>query len=208
MTLMADCVFCDYEPKERVLATSKSFYAMPALGQISNGGHVIIAPKAHYTCLGEMSEKELDELDRFMHKLKAKMRMLYGPLASFEQGVYGQTINHAHLQIVPVPADIELLPLLQRSFPNKRQLHDITELITVHRQFGPYMFYHPQNMLMHAFLPVTPLPDQYLRKLVSQALGKQKRGDWRQWRASKTAAALDDIFIEKTVEDLSELLKD
>lgn len=202
------CVFCNYRPREQVLALSKNFYAVPALGQITDGGNVIVAPKTHYTCLGEMPEHDLEELDRFVHKLKGKMRMIYGPVASFEQGVNGQTVNHAHLQIVPLPSTIDVLPLLQRNVPAHIQLHNITELHTIHNEYGPYVFYHPQNGLMHAFLSPDKLPDQYLRKTVAQALGKQKRGDWQQWRSGKTTAALDDRFIQKTIDDLLLVLKD
>jgi len=48
---------------------------------------------------------------------------------------------------------------------------------------------------------------QYLRIVAAEAIGKPKRGNWREWRANHDCAKLDDILIKETVKKLRQVFK-
>ncbi|OGF90359.1 hypothetical protein A3I94_02135, partial [Candidatus Giovannonibacteria bacterium RIFCSPLOWO2_02_FULL_43_54] len=102
---MENCVFCDKSQfEERLCGETKDFWIIATLGQISNGGYLLLVPKRHVECIGAMTSKEAKLLDKLGVRVCDALIQEYGDapdIIMFEHGIVGQTIKHAHLHIVP-----------------------------------------------------------------------------------------------------------
>jgi len=195
----ANCVFCNYEDKkERVIYESQNFYVIPTIGQISDGGHLLIIPRQHYVCLGAMNEKLFDEFDELTQKTKKAVTNEYEKPILFEHGILGQSVSHAHMQMMPSSTD--LFTRINKEFRVFKKLQSIKELKELHQTKGVYLFYQNTKDEMFGFI-LDSYP-QYLRIVAAEAIGKPKRGNWREWRSDPDCARLDDFLIEETVKKL------
>lgn len=199
------CVFCDYtKHATRIVYETTNFYAVPTIGQISDGGYMLVIPKYHYACLGSMEDDKFGELEDVVSKLKTAITTTFGKPILFEHGILGQSITHAHLHLVPFATDI--FPIVQKDFPVYKQITCMHDLRELHRTNGGYLFYQNPADEMFGFLPDAVIP-QYFRIVVAEASGRQPRGDWRAWRSNKDNAKLDDKLIEETVKKLRQELQ-
>ena len=168
---------------------------MPTIGQISDGGHLLVIPRQHYSCLGAMEDERFVEFEELAGKVKKTVTKIYGKPISFEHGILGQSVPHAHLQMMPSATD--LFTRINRDFRVFKELSTLRDLQDLHRTRGVYLFYQDLNDKMFGFL-LDSYP-QYLRIVAAEAIGKPKRGNWREWRADPECAKLDDLLIEDTV---------
>jgi len=193
------CTFCDYDSKKpRIVAETPNFYALPTVGQISDGGHMLIVTRKHHPCLGSMEEELFPEYEAFVDRVKAAVTTRYGKPILFEHGILGQSISHAHLQMMP--SMVDLFPFINRDFKVFRELSSVRELRELHRTKGVYLFYQDLNDKKFGFI-LDSFP-QYLRIVAAEAIGKPKRGNWREWTADPDCKNLDDRLIEETVNQL------
>lgn len=196
------CTFCDYADQKSVVAESENFYAIPSFGQISDGGHMLVIPKKHYVCLGAMEDKHFPELEQFTGNLKKAITDVYGKPISFEHGILGQSIPHAHLQMMPT--DVDLFKRINRDFRMYRKLSSIRELRDLHRTKGVYLYYQNTADEMFGFM-LDSFP-QYFRIIAAEAIGKPQRGNWREWRADVEREKLDDLLFAETIKKLRDAL--
>ena len=57
------CVFCDKKNfTERVVYENESAYVIASLGQITDGGYLLLVPKIHASCMGAMAIGQQVEL--------------------------------------------------------------------------------------------------------------------------------------------------
>lgn len=57
----SDCVFCDRSKfEERLCGETKDFWIIATLGQITDGGYVLLVPKRHVECVGAMDKNEVN----------------------------------------------------------------------------------------------------------------------------------------------------
>lgn len=196
---MKPCSFCDRDAeKTRIIVESESAYVMPTLGQISDGGHVLLVSKEHLPCFGALGRKRLEELEVFKAKVEGAVRRIYGPTICFEHGIIGQTVPHAHFQILPSATD--LFQTLSRRYPFYRGLGSLAELEDVFNDRRVYLYYENQQGKKVAFI-MDAIP-QYMRFVAAEAIGKVPRGDWKAWRADIDCARTDDWLIFDTVREL------
>ncbi len=193
------CVFCNRANfEERLVGITEDCYVIATLGQITDGGYVLIVPREHVSCIGAFSQEQMQRLLRARLRVCWALSMEYqlegGPLIAFEHGIVGQTIRHAHLHLMP--AGINLTPLVAADFPeaNKETLPGISglgERYCAMRQ--PYLFWTtPAGERIVCWNPAAP--PQYLRLAAAHALGRPDRGDWR-----KMDPALDRTLWQDTV---------
>ena len=101
------------------------------------------------------------------------------PATVFEHGIVGQTIEHAHLHILPVALD--LTTQIRKDFPNSeiQKLDSLNELSDIHvEQRVPYLFWTTSSgKMMVCWNP--PAPAQYLRTVTAKLLNRPERADWR-----------------------------
>lgn len=179
-----NCVFCDRSKfEERLVGETQAFWIIATLGQITDGGYLLLVPKRHVKCIGDMEPNEISLLGDLSVKTFEALLHEYGigPGLVFEHGVVGQTIKHAHLHIVPWIC--VLTDRIKKDFPssnfssvNSTDTLDELRNLYVARQ-EPYLFWSDLCGPKICWNP--PAPPQYLRIVVAEALGRQERANWR-----------------------------
>ena len=202
-----NCAFCDQTKfEERIVAENKDWYLIATLGQITDGGYVLIIPKQHVPCVGAMKEREIIDIDSALHAARDAINIEYGikPVV-FEHGVVGQTIQHAHIHLLP--AQIRMCGKIYRDFPNAQfWFLDSDSLETLRRNckfagVNKYLLWStPEGLLKAAIDPQAP--PQYLRIIAAELIGSPERGNWRNMDPE-----LDKQLYQETVSRLKPYFK-
>ncbi|MBI2037115.1 MAG: HIT domain-containing protein [Candidatus Liptonbacteria bacterium] len=182
------CVFCDKKNfGERLIAETPSLYYVATLGQIT-GGYTLVIPKRHVSCLGAMTEEEVAEVKHAVEVAGDAIDMEYGmePVV-FEHGIVGQTVQHAHLHLVP--ANVRIEDRIHADFPGAK-IDFISSLEVLRRCYAAegkkYLLwsmpgipkcYFPDGLFQATWDP--PAPPQYLRIVAAELTGKPERANWR-----------------------------
>lgn len=130
------CIFCDRgKIKEDVLYETANFFVKVGIGIIT-AGHVMIVSKQHYLCYAEMPHKFELELNQLKNKLIKIVAEHFAEPFLVEYGVWGQTIPHAHIHLIPLKDEhynigsiIEKMgkpsgvPFQEGTFQTQRQLY-------------------------------------------------------------------------------------
>ena len=194
----SNCLFCDVSKiQDRLIAEVDGFYVVATLGQITDGGYVLILPKRHVSCIGAMNETEvhgattvLQEVNRAVAEEYSPPYGLMGPHLGlmFEHGIVGQTVKHAHIHVMP--AYVDLTAKIKKDFPNEfserkmlGSFTSLTELQMLYREKQkPYLFWQDSRTFFST--PIIcwnpPAPPQYLRIVAAEALGRPERANWRE----------------------------
>lgn len=194
--------------KERIIFETELWYVIATLGQITSG-YVLIFPKQHTSCLGELSLEQKGGLCSTMFNMAAYLGQEYWGepelkhCTLFEHGIVGQSVQHAHLHVLPVSLD--LTSRVMKDFPQSEieKLNDLTELLPLRKKRQePYLLWGSDKSreLMICWNP--PAPQQYFRTIVAEILGYPNRADWR-----TMDPVLDKRMWQKTVERLKERMK-
>lgn len=177
----ANSFFVHYanEVASRTVLEQDGFRALPSLGQVVPG-YLLLVPNHHYRALADMSPEELNTAEALKGGLTDQMRHTYGNCLFFEHGARtpdagGCGISHAHLHIVPFPAEKDPVEVLLRTFP----FEEISNLLDLKRiQPGnSYLYYESVRGSRYVFYPPF-IPSQYVRRLLAEALGIET-WDWR-----------------------------
>jgi diadenosine tetraphosphate (Ap4A) HIT family hydrolase len=101
---MTDCVFCTRAAQPPVLFETTSLYVVPDKYPLLPG-HILVISRAHRRCHAESPREMEGELEAAAARVRRFLREAYGAEAlTWENGVFGQTVFHAHLHLLPVPA--------------------------------------------------------------------------------------------------------
>ena len=100
-------VFCNRrEARPEVLLETPNLLVIPDLFPLTPG-HVLIIPKRHYPCFGGTPARGDAEVEAVVRQVRAFLRDTYGLEAMlWENGgpASGQSVHHAHLHLIPLPA--------------------------------------------------------------------------------------------------------
>ena len=197
--MSARCPFCDRGALEdRLILESPNFAVIPTKGQILDG-YVLIIPKRHTICFGDLSESEMDEAVMVLQRVRNAVAAAYGqaPIV-FEHGIVGQTVKHAHLHVVPTAVD--LLARIVADFPEYQKVSTLAAVQETFQREGPYLYYENAAGEKHVFR-IFKWP-QYLRLVLAEEVGHPERGDWK-----KMDPLLDQKMMLSTWETLAAALK-
>ncbi len=200
---MTDCVFCDPEKiKPRTIASFDGVNIVATLGQITEGGYVLLIPTDHVPCLGAMNKKQISIVDNISRQIDHVLRKEYNSgVTIFEHGIVGQTIKHAHLHLFP--EFVYLTDKIRSDFP-KSEIQFVKNLVDLQFQYQkrqePYLFW---STTLGKFRVIwnPPAPAQYLRIVSADLLGVPERADWK-----KMDPELDKTLIDETMKRLSPYL--
>lgn len=193
------CTFCNFSNiKDRTIATVDGLHVTVSLGQITNGGYLLIIPIDHTTCLGALTTAQANHLDQLKDQLIPQLEDEYKQhVTFFEHSVVGQTIKHAHLHIFP--AKINLKVQIQKDFPDCKieAIESFSVFRKKYREFRvPYLLWStPSGEVLVCWDP--PAKSEYLRLLTANLLGVPERGSWK-----NMDPALDQKLIDETMEKL------
>jgi diadenosine tetraphosphate (Ap4A) HIT family hydrolase len=133
----ADCVFCDVERLNGILAETDHFLILADHAPLVEG-HLLIIPRQHYACYGAVPADLEEELLAIKRRVAAFLRGTYRAPAFFEHGVFRQTVCHAHLHAIPLGAeDFHVDPLLARGGRRVSAPHDVRDWYSAP---GPYFY--------------------------------------------------------------------
>ncbi len=184
-----NCLFCSIpeisapsNPEDEVIDESENFYAKAALGHFVFG-YTLIIPKEHFPSFGYLPEDLFPELEDFQDKVLDKLHNLsQDPITIMEHGAMnrcqrgGSCIDHAHLHLMPLAAD--LYPLLSQRF-SFHELESTSDMRRFSDAHTPYLYYRREGFRGFAVQLSQDIPSQLLRRIACEALGKPELWDWR-----------------------------
>jgi diadenosine tetraphosphate (Ap4A) HIT family hydrolase len=169
-------------PEDEIIDESENFYAKPALGHFVFG-YTLIISKDHYHSFAYVPEHLFPELEAFRDNVLDKLHNLcQHPISIMEHGALsrcqrgGSCIDHAHLHLMPLAAD--LYPTLSERFPFG-ELGSISEVRRFKDAQIPYLYYQREGLRSHGVGLPQDVPSQMLRRMACQALGQPDLWDWR-----------------------------
>ena len=184
-----DCLFCSIQeisdpinPEDEIIDESENFYAKAALGHFVFG-YTLIISKEHFPSFAYLPEQFFPELEAFRNHILDKLHNLcQHPITVMEHGAMnrcqrgGSCIDHAHLHLMPLAAD--LYPALQEKF-TFGELGSMSELRRFQDAQIPYLYYQREGLRGHGAKLLQDVPSQLLRRIACQALGQPEMWDWR-----------------------------
>ncbi len=174
------CPFCNRSQfEERLVGSIGSLNVIATLGQISEGGYLLLVSKEHTPCIGALPNTE--GLEWAITHLEAALSREYGAqhVTLFEHGVVGQTVFHAHLHMIP--EGVPIGERVRKDFPDY-PIQEFANLATFWSVYAgrqqPYLLWgEASGNLFVCWNP--PAPPQYLRIVVAEVLGRPERANWR-----------------------------
>lgn len=180
---LSGCVFC--EPVSGlVLAESDNFRLIADPVPIVEG-HVLISPRQHLGCLGEVQADLLDELGAMRTYVTALLEGAYGHVSWFEHGRAGTCMHHGkeerlchHCHLHAAPFRVGLRRALERRF-RVMEIDGETRFNELYDSYGHYL-YTRDVQGEELFIPVdSDLEPHYLRTVIAERIGEPHRADWQ-----------------------------
>lgn len=95
------CAFCQHQHiAPYILKETATFRIVTDHAPLTEG-HLLIIPREHYTCYGDVPAEFDEELFELKHEIQRFFHQFYAPAIFWEHGVFRQTVFHAHLHCFP-----------------------------------------------------------------------------------------------------------
>jgi histidine triad (HIT) family protein len=102
------CPFCNIDPEANViLHDGDDFFAMADFAPQA-AAHILIIPRRHLSCFAVMPASMDTEFSALKQRFGEFVLEAYGELTYWENGVFGQSVPHAHLHVMSVSFDTSL----------------------------------------------------------------------------------------------------
>jgi diadenosine tetraphosphate (Ap4A) HIT family hydrolase len=95
-----DCIFCQRSEITDVLKETPHFLLAADHAPLVEG-HLLVIPRDHYACYGDVPDTLDAELFAIKDELRRFYAQYYAPVVFWEHGVFRQTVFHAHLHCFP-----------------------------------------------------------------------------------------------------------
>jgi len=182
------CLFCDIAtsrvnnpgPEDMVLAESESFVVKPGLGQFALG-YSLICSRRHVPNMAALSISELDELEVVAGVFSKRLEAMTGKrVVRFEHGTCSSThagscLDHAHLHLLPMPADVDPAVTVRAACERVDRLRDLRRFA---ERESSYLYIESSATDRCAFVIHESLPSQYMRRTYCDRLGMSDFWDW------------------------------
>ena len=96
----AGCAFCNRTEISYILKETPNFLLAADHAPLVEG-HILIIPKQHYACYGEVPAGLDAELLALKREVQHFFTNSYAPVVFWEHGIFKQTVFHAHLHCFP-----------------------------------------------------------------------------------------------------------
>lgn len=142
-------IFCQIKTKlsNQIIEETTRFFVLHD-GYPLCEGHLLIVPKDHVDCLRNLDKSLQDEFLKIKHEVQKFLRINYCDPVFFEHGVVGQSVPHAHLQILPT--SLSILDVLKKHCSITKKL-----------LFKTYLYYSEKGKDYY-FKPNGPIPAGFL----------------------------------------------
>lgn len=183
-----ECFFCqELEDRtnnlikaNRVVLETKNFVAFPTEGCFQIG-YLLVMPKQHFLCLGELDPRLLTELDEILKKIAMYVRKKSGnECIVFEHGtrdlekLTSTSIMHAHIHVIP--AKKELVPFL----PDYCELRKVKGFSDLVKETDNYLFLRDASGINY-IVKNDNYPSQFFRTITCKSIGISKYWDWKEY---------------------------
>ena len=174
-----NCPHCNISSQafEFILENTKNFYIICDANPLVEG-HILIIPKKHLTCVGAYTNELLQEFLELNKKVSKFILDNYNSIASFEHGIFGQTVFHSHIHYLPFSGEISNI-CKESSITKVNGLRDLKVLLD---KDGGYLFFSIGNKLFS--VNKKEAKPRYFRDKFAKALGRRERGNWKKIRAN------------------------
>ena len=95
-----DCPFCKRTEISFILKETPNFLLAADHAPLVEG-HILIIPKQHFACYGEVPAQLDEELFSLKREVQRFFTRFYAPSVFWEHGIFKQTVFHAHLHCFP-----------------------------------------------------------------------------------------------------------
>lgn len=181
-----DCFFCKEieDPTQNILRKSRiiyetaNFLVFPTVGCFQIG-YLLVMPKVHYLCFGELSSDLIDELNEIINRLSDFIqRKEDKKCIIFEHGtrdlskLTSTSIMHAHIHIMPF--DKNVVDYLSPEC----QLKKIEGFGDLKKESDNYLFLRNITGINY-IVTNNKYPSQFFRKVLCEIIGKPSCWNWR-----------------------------
>ncbi|MBI2010432.1 MAG: HIT family protein [Candidatus Chisholmbacteria bacterium] len=198
-----DCPHCNSASLalERSLKETENFRVVCDVHPLTEG-HLLIIPKQHISCMGAFSKTLFVEFDKLYQLFSRFISRTYGSVSSFEHGIIGQTVFHAHVHVLPYHGQSETI--IPEDKDKLTSIQDLTEVKNAFRREDKYLVFSIADSfwLVDTHLGVP----RFFRDRFAQALGHPERGNWKQMRENKTLMQQASVEITKVKTKWSKFL--
>ncbi|GCE24673.1 hypothetical protein KDA_01570 [Dictyobacter alpinus] len=174
----SECPFCQVNAIAQLVMKQTPNFRLVADHAPLIEGHLLIIPKQHYTCYGDVPAALDDELFEIKQEVERFFKLTYVNPVYWEHGIFHQTVFHAHLHCFPIG------PLTYANKqPGRGQLVDRQEKIRDwHQEKGEYFYLGDSQ---HGWI-FPPEADDY-NFIVKNELGPMvtAHSTYKQWRLSQ-----------------------
>ena len=197
-----DCVFCDIvfnlskEKCDKLIFVTKNFVAFPAKGHFKEG-YLLLIPRKCIASFAEIQDKELiEEYEKLLKEIRNVIKQKFSKdITIFEHGSLlggnyaGNTIEHAHLHIIP--HKIDFLNKFINDYQTIKKVDSISDIFTFNT---PYLFF--DDGVQRIASPVNnSYKSQYLRRYAYSVIHPERQDNGWNWKVNSHT----DI-LEKTLE--------
>lgn len=187
--ILENCLFCNSEIiQQGLLGETEHFYLRASMQGAMAPGHVMLISKEHLSCFGAMDEKLDTEYTETLEKLRKVVEQHFGETYIIEQGIYGQSVPHAHIHVVPLvsswydfspqPHKKMLLDYLPREIPISKG-KNIKDIRRVFKEDGQYISLEERGQLYLCHTKNYPKTFSFGRYAASQQSGRTELSDWK-----------------------------
>lgn len=187
-----NCSFCQRSEISHILKETPNFLLAADHAPLVEG-HILIIPKHHYACYGELPAKLDDELLALKCEVQRFFTQFYAPVVFWEHGIFKQTVFHAHLHCFPwETSGYDLTEQLHSLVVSSQE--DIRQWYSSH---GPYFYMEDASTA----LLFTPEMDRYLGIVKNVFLrGIISRGGRAEWRSPQQRHAEGAPLIKAVID--------
>lgn len=171
-----NCPFCDpHHQTYDFTLESTNYFNVVADTYPLTGGHLLIIPKDHVSCIGEYSDDQYQEFAGLYKRCSQFLRDSYGKVSSFEHGKLGQSVFHSHVQLFPFVCEPQ--DIVPEGIEHLTQVTEFGELAAKLRNEGGYMFF---SIADDKWCVDTALAaPRFFRDRFARAMGHTERGNWK-----------------------------
>jgi histidine triad (HIT) family protein len=131
-----ECVFCNVAVQPPALLEMARVRLVPDKYPLF-AGHLLIITREHLACLGAAPAETLAEVERMAALARRFIGEAYGRPFTWENGVAGQSVFHAHLHVIPGP---EVALPAPRAGDGSAPVAGWGEVGAWYREHGPYHY--------------------------------------------------------------------
>ncbi len=95
-----NCAFCSRTEISHILKETANFLLAADHAPLVEG-HILLIPKRHYVCYGDVPSELDEELFALKREVQYFFTQYYAPVVFWEHGIFKQTVFHAHLHCFP-----------------------------------------------------------------------------------------------------------